>query len=62
MKNCTSGAATAPKSAPRVFELIDEKSNVTGSDNCGTCNCHEAIDTCPMQAMTPIALLKYQRQ
>jgi ferredoxin len=52
MKNCASGAATAPKSAPRVFELIDEKSNVTGSDNCGTCNCHEAIDTCPMQAMS----------
>jgi ferredoxin len=43
VKNCASGA---------VFELIDEKSNVTGPDNCGTCSCQEAIDTCPVQAIS----------
>jgi ferredoxin len=32
--------------------LIDEKSNVVGPDQCGTCNCQEAIDTCPVQAIT----------
>ena len=37
---------------PEVFELIDEKSNVAGPDNCGTCNCQEAIDTCPVQAIS----------
>jgi ferredoxin len=26
---------------PKVFELIDDKSNVTGPDQCGTCNCEE---------------------
>ena len=37
---------------PQVFELIDEKSNVTGPGKCGTCNCQEAIDACPVQAIT----------
>jgi len=37
---------------PRVFELIDDKSNVTGPDQCGTGNREEAIDTCPVQAIS----------
>jgi len=37
---------------PLVFELIDEKSNVVGPDRCGNCNCQEAIDTCPVQAIS----------
>jgi ferredoxin len=37
---------------PQVFELVDEKSQVIGPDKCGTCNCQEAIDTCPVQAIS----------
>ena len=37
---------------PQVFELEDEKSRVAGPDKCGTCNCQEAIDTCPVQAIS----------
>jgi ferredoxin len=37
---------------PQVFELEDEKSRVIGPDKCGTCNCQEAIDTCPVQAIS----------
>jgi ferredoxin len=37
---------------PRVFELVDEKSQVIGPDYCGACNCQEAIDACPVQAIS----------
>ena len=37
---------------PKVFELESEKSQVTGPGNCGSCNCQEAIDTCPVQAIS----------
>lgn len=37
---------------PQVFELVDETSQVIGPDKCGTCNCQEAIDTCPVQAIS----------
>jgi ferredoxin len=37
---------------PKVFELgDDQKSTVIGPDKCITCNCQEAIDTCPVQAI-----------
>jgi ferredoxin len=35
-----------------VFELEDEKSRVIGPDKCGTCKCQEAVDTCPVQAIS----------
>jgi len=35
-----------------VFELEDEKSRVIGPEQCAGCNCQEAIDTCPVQAIT----------
>jgi ferredoxin len=25
---------------------------VTGPDQCGTCNCQDAIDSCPVQAIS----------
>ena len=37
---------------PQVFELDNDKSRVIGQDKCGTCNCQEAIDTCPVQAIS----------
>jgi ferredoxin len=46
------GCGHCAEVCPRVFELIDEKSNVIGPDQCGTCDCQEAIDTCPVQAIT----------
>ena len=37
---------------PEVFALDDDnKSTVTGPDKCGSCNCQEAVDTCPVQAI-----------
>jgi ferredoxin len=46
------GCGHCSEVCPRVFEIIDEKSNVTGPDKCDTCNCQEAIDTCPVQAIS----------
>jgi len=37
---------------PLVFELIDEKSSVVAPDKCVNCDCQEAIDTCPVQAIS----------
>jgi ferredoxin len=37
---------------PKVFELVDEKSEVIGSDKCDTCKCQDAIDTCSVQAIS----------
>jgi ferredoxin len=37
---------------PGVFELVDNKSEVIGPDKCSTCNCQDAIDTCPVQAIS----------
>lgn len=37
---------------PQVFDLENEKSQVIGPGKCGTCNCQEAIDTCPVEAIS----------
>jgi ferredoxin len=47
------GCGHCSEVCPEVFELgDDEKSTVIGPDKCGTCNCQEAIDTCPVQAIS----------
>jgi ferredoxin len=46
------GCGHCSEVCPRVFTLIDEKSNVTGPDQCDSCNCQEAINTCPVQAIS----------
>lgn len=46
------GCGHCTEVCPQVFTLIDEKSNVTGPGRCDTCNCQEAIDTCPVQAIS----------
>ena len=45
------GCGHCAEVCPGVFEIVDEKSHVNGPDTCGTCNCQEAFDTCPVQAI-----------
>jgi ferredoxin len=37
---------------PEVFELQDEKAVVKGPDKCDTCDCEEAANVCPVEAIT----------
>ena len=36
---------------PEVFELQNEKSIVIGPDKCDTCDCAEAVTSCPVDAI-----------
>jgi ferredoxin len=47
------GCGSCPEICPEVFELRgDEKAWVIGPEKCDTCNCQEAIDICPVQAIS----------
>ena len=47
------GCGSCVERCPAVFELRnDEKAWVIGPDKCLTCNCQEAIDVCPVQAIS----------
>jgi len=47
------GCGHCAEVCPAVFSLNDDqKSTVVGPDKCGDCNCQEAIDTCPVQAIS----------
>lgn len=49
---CT-GCGTCVEICPEVFELRDdEKAYVIAEDKCDTCDCQEAADTCPSEAIT----------
>ena len=37
---------------PEVFELRDDKAWVIGPEKCGGCDCQEAADSCPVEAIT----------
>ncbi len=37
---------------PEVFEVRDEKSFVIGPEMCASCDCQEAVDSCPVSAIT----------
>lgn len=37
---------------PEVFVMEDEKSQVIGADQCASCDCQEAVDSCPVSAIT----------
>ncbi|PIP44373.1 MAG: ferredoxin [Deltaproteobacteria bacterium CG_4_10_14_3_um_filter_60_8] len=37
---------------PEVFEIQDEKSKVIGPGKCPSCDCQEAVDSCPVGAIT----------
>jgi len=46
------GCGNCAKICPKVFELVDEKSQVIGPDKCDTCSCEEAMEECPVQAIS----------
>lgn len=47
------GCGSCSELCPEVFQLgDDEKARVIGPDKCNTCNCQEAADLCPTQAIT----------
>jgi ferredoxin len=46
------GCGACAEVCPEVFELRDDKVWVVGLDKCNTCNCQEAADICPVQAIT----------
>jgi len=46
------GCGNCAKICPKVFELVNEKSQVIGPDKCDTCNCEEAIEDCPVQTIS----------
>ena len=35
-----------------VFEMKDDKAIVIGADKCSTCNCEEAVSSCPVDAIS----------
>ncbi|NWF56434.1 MAG: ferredoxin [Syntrophaceae bacterium] len=36
---------------PEVFELREDKAWVMGPEKCVTCNCREAVESCPGDAI-----------
>jgi ferredoxin len=47
------GCETCATVCPEVFEMRnDGKAYVIGEDKCNTCNCQDAIDSCPSEAIT----------
>jgi len=50
--DCT-GCATCVELCPEVFALGDDEiAYVKAEDKCDTCDCQEAADTCPSEAIT----------
>lgn len=45
------GCGACTEVCPEVFQLRDDKAWVIGLDKCNTCNCQEAADICPVQAI-----------
>ena len=48
------GCGSCVELCPEVFELKDEKAYVKAPDKCDTCNCQEAMEICPVEAITII--------
>ncbi|HMK49198.1 MAG TPA: ferredoxin [Thermodesulfovibrionales bacterium] len=47
------GCASCEEICPEVFKVEDDgKAHVIGPDKCNTCDCQEAADVCPVQAIT----------
>jgi ferredoxin len=45
------GCGVCAELCPEVFEIRDDKSWVIGPENCGTCDCDEAVASCPVTAI-----------
>ena len=46
------GCGSCPEICPEVFQMRDDKAWVVGAEKCTACNCQEAIDVCPVQAIS----------
>jgi len=46
------GCGSCVELCPEVFEMRDEKAWVIGPDKCNTCDCQEAVNACPSDAIT----------
>jgi len=47
------GCGSCQELCPEVFLVGDDgKVQIIGPDKCNTCNCQEAADLCPVQAIT----------
>ncbi len=46
------GCGACVELCPEVFELRDEKAWVIAYDKCNTCNCQEAVNACPTEAIS----------
>lgn len=46
------GCGSCADICPEVFQLRDDKAYVIGPEKCDTCNCQEAIDVCPVEAIS----------
>jgi ferredoxin len=45
------GCGSCVELCPEVFELRDDKAWVIGPDKCNTCDCEEAMNVCPTEAI-----------
>ena len=49
---CT-GCGVCESLCPELFQVQeDEKAHVVNPENCETCDCREAVDSCPAQAIS----------
>jgi len=46
------GCGACVELCPEVFELRDDKAWVIDPEKCDSCNCQEAADSCPVDAIT----------
>lgn len=47
-----SGCGLCSELCPAVFELRDDKACVIGPNACDTCDCQQAVDSCPETAIS----------
>lgn len=45
------GCGTCQELCPAVFEVQDDKAEVIDPDRCDTCQCEEAMNSCPVNAI-----------
>jgi ferredoxin len=46
------GCGLCSELCPKVFELKDDKAWVKDAKGCDSCDCPQAVDSCPVQAIT----------
>ncbi|HUJ17244.1 MAG TPA: ferredoxin [Nitrospirota bacterium] len=46
------GCGLCSELCPKVFELRDDKAWVVNPGACSTCDCQQAVDSCPVTAIS----------